>query len=195
MSDKKYEIVKFIDNQFELDVYVNPNEETIWLTQNEIAELFDKDRKTITRHIQNIIKEFELNEKQVCSKKEHTIIAIGYRVKSKRAIIFRRWASEVLKEYLLTGYVINEERSLVTNENYVRLINKVESLDERVSNIENNYKPQEFKSSQLFFDGQLYDAYTLIQSIFESANNEIIIIDNYVDRSILDRLVVKKQTT
>ena len=96
MSDKKYEIVKFIDNQFELDVYVNPNEETIWLTQNEIAELFDKDRKTITRHIQNIIKEFELNEKQVCSKKEHTaqdgkkyivsiynldmIIAIGYRV-------------------------------------------------------------------------------------------------------------------
>ena len=57
MSDKKYEIVKFIDNQFELDVYVNPNEETIWLTQNEIAELFDKDRKTITRHIQNIIKE------------------------------------------------------------------------------------------------------------------------------------------
>ena len=71
-SIKKYEIVKFIDNQFELDVYVNPNEETIWLTQNEIAELFDKDRKTITRHIQNIIKEFELNEKQVCSKKEHT---------------------------------------------------------------------------------------------------------------------------
>ena len=159
MSDKKYEIVKFIDNQFELDVYVNPNEETIWLTQNEIAELFDKDRKTITRHIQNIIKEFELNEKQVCSKKEHTaqdgkkyivsiynldmIIAIGYRVKSKRAIIFRRWASEVLKEYLLTGYVINEDRTLVTNENYIRLINKVESLDERVSNIENNYKPQE----------------------------------------------------
>ena len=208
MSDKKYEIVKFIDNQFELDVYVNPNEETIWLTQNEIAELFDKDRKTITRHIQNIIKEFELNEKQVCSKKEHTaqdgkkyivsiynldmIIAIGYRVKSKRAIIFRRWASEVLKEYLLTGYIINEDRTLVTNENYIRLINKVESLDERVSNIEKNYKPQELKNSQLFFDGEFYDAYTLIQSIFESANNEIIIIDNYVDRTILDRLVVKK---
>ena len=74
MSETKYEVVKFIDNQFELDVYVNPNEETIWLTQNEIAELFDKDRKTITRHIQNIIKEFELNEKQVCSKKEHTAL-------------------------------------------------------------------------------------------------------------------------
>ena len=120
------------------------------------------------------------------------IISVGYRVKSIKGVIFRKWANKVLKEYLLTGYVINENRSLVTNENYVRLINKVESLDERVSNIEINYKPQEFKNSQLFFDGQLYDAYTLIQSLFESANNEIIIIDNYVDRTILDRLVVKK---
>ena len=106
-------------------------------------------------------------------------------------VTFRKWANEILKEYLLQGYVINKERSLVTNENYVRLINKVKSLDKRVSNIENNYKPLEFKNSQLFFDGQLYDAYTLIQSLFEIANNEIIIIDNYVDRTILDRLVVK----
>ena len=79
------------------------------------------------------------------------IIAVGFKTNSKRAIIFRRWANKVLKEYLLQGYAINEKRSLVTNENYVRLINKVESLDERVSNIENNYKPQEFKASQLFF--------------------------------------------
>lgn len=130
MSEQKYEIVKFIDNQFALDVYVSPDEKTVWLTQNEIAKLFNKDRKTITRHIQNIIKEFELIETQVCSKKEHTandgkkyivniynldmIIAIGYRVKSKRAIIFRQWSSNILKEYLLKGYVINEERSLVT---------------------------------------------------------------------------------
>ena len=106
------------------------------------------------------------------------IISVGYRVKSKRGVLFRQWASNIIQDYLIKGYAINEERSLVTNENYVRLINKVESLDERVSNIENNYKPQEFKNSQLFFDGQLFDAYTLIQSIFESANNEIIIIDN-----------------
>ena len=98
----KYEIVKFRDNEFEMDVNVSSNEETVWLTQIEIAELFEKDRKTITRHIQNILKEYELMEKQVCSKKEHTasdgklysvniynldmIIAIGYRVTSKRAI-------------------------------------------------------------------------------------------------------------
>lgn len=99
----------------------------------------------------------------------------------------------VLKQYLLQGYVINGERTLVTNENYVRLINKVESIDERVKHIEKEYKPKEFKNSQIFYNGEFYDAYTLVQSIFESANNEIIIIDNYVDRSILDRLVVKKQ--
>ena len=59
------------------------------------------------------------------------IIAIGYRVKSKRGIMFRKWATKVLRDYLIKGYVINEERSLVTNENYVRLINKVESLNKR----------------------------------------------------------------
>ena len=67
------------------------------------------------------------------------IISVGYRVNSVEGIKFRRWANKILKEYLLTGYAINKERTLVTNENYVRLINKVESLDERVSNIENNY--------------------------------------------------------
>ena len=69
----------------------------------------------------------------------------------------------------------------------------IENIELTISNIENNYKPQEFKHSQLFFDGQFYDSYTLIQSLFESANNEIIIIDNYVDRTILDRLVVKNR--
>ena len=204
----KYEIVKFIDKEFELDVNIDPEVETVWLTQIEIAYLFDKDRKTITRHIQNILKELELDEDEVCSKKEHTakdgkvyivniynldmVIAIGYRVKSYRAVIFRKWANAVLKEYLLKGYVINDDRTLVTNENYIRLINKVESLDERVSNIENEHKLLEYKNKELFFDGEFYDAYTFIQTIFESANNEIIIIDNYIDRSILDRLVVKK---
>ena len=207
----KYEIVKFNNNSVEVDVTVSPLEETVWLTQEQMALLFHVNVPAINKHIRNIISENELEESSTISKMEivryegnrrvkrniniynlDMIISVGYRVNSVEGIKFRRWANKVLKEYLLTGYVINKERSLVTNENYARLINKVESLDERVSNIENNYKPQEFKNSQLFFDGQLYDAYTLIQSIFESANNEIIIIDNYVDRTILDRLVVKK---
>ena len=206
--NKQYEVVKFIDKDLELEVSIDPQIETVWLTQNEIAYLFDKDRKTITRHIQNIINELELDEKEVCSKKEHTasdgkvyivniynldmVIAIGYRVKSHRAIIFRKWATKVLKEYLLKGYVINDNRTLVTNENYIRLINKVESLDSRVSNIEHEHKLLEYKNKQLFFDGDFYDAYSFIQQLFEKAETEITIFDNYIDRSILDRLIVKK---
>lgn len=179
--------------------------------------MFERDKSVISRHIKNI---FEINELDEIScvaffatelnkydprtgKMRKTkidvklfnldvIISVGYRVNSIMGVTFRKWANEVLKEYLIKGYAINEERSLVTNENYVRLINKVESLDERVSNIEKEYKPKGFKNSQLFFDGEFYDAYTLIQSLFESANKEIIIIDNYTDRTILDRLVVKK---
>ena len=204
----KYELVKFVDEGFELEVNVSPKEETIWLSLDEMSSLFERDRSVIGKHIKKIYIEKELDESRTRAKNARhlndgrlfqidvynldVIIAVGYRVSSKRGTIFRQWANNVLKEYLLKGYVINEERSLVTNENYVRLINKVESLDERLSNMEKELKPQEFKNSKLFFDGQFYDAYTLIQSIFESANNEIIIIDNYVDRSILDRLVVKK---
>ena len=215
--EETYKIIKFNNNNLEIDVKISPFEKTIWLSIDQIALLFGRDKSVISRHIKNI---FEINELDEIScvaffatelykydprtgKTRKTkvdvkffnldvIISVGYRVNSIMGVTFRKWANEVLKEYLLQGYVINKERSLVTNENYVRLINKVESLDERVSNIENNYKPQEFKNSQIFFDGQLYDAYTLIQSLFESANNEIIIIDNYVDRTILDRLVVKK---
>ena len=206
MSETKYEVVKFIDDNIELDVNIDPYSETIWLTQSQMAILFGVDISRISRHIKNALNEEEINSQRNLRKTQiansdklvylydlDVIISVGYRVKSIKGVIFRKWATKVLKEYLLTGYVINKERSLVTNENYVRLINKVESLDERVSNIENNYKPKELKTTQIFFDGQLYDAYTLIQSLFESANNEIIIIDNYVDRTILDRLVVKNR--
>lgn len=176
-----------------------------------MALLFNVNVPAVNKHIKNIISENELDEGSTVSKMEivryegnrrvkrniniynlDMIISVGYRVNSVEGIKFRRWANKVLKEYLLKGYIINEERSLVTNENYVRLINKVESLNERVSNIEKEYKPKDFKNTQLFFDGEFYDAYTLIQSLFESAHTEIIIIDNYVDRTILDRLVVKK---
>ena len=100
------------------------------------------------------------------------IISVGYRVKSQRGIVFRKWANSVLKQYLINGYAINENRTLVTNENYVRLINKVESLDDRLSFVERKYKPQEYMNSKLLFNGEFYDAYTLVQSIFESANKK-----------------------
>ncbi len=212
-----YEVIKFNNDNLEIDVKISPFENTIWLSIDQIALLFERDKSVISRHIKNIFQINELNENSCVAffatelnkydprsgKLRKTkvdiklfnldvIISVGYRVNSIMGVKFRIWANNILKEYLLKGYAINEQRSLVTNENYIRLINKVESLDERVSFIENEYKPIEFKNSQIFFNGQFYDAYTFIQSIFESANNEIIIIDNYVDRSILDRLVVKK---
>ena len=203
----KYEIVKFVDDEVKLDVNISPLEKTIWINIEQISVLFERDRSVISKHIKNIFLEGELLEESVCAFFAHTandgkiynvkyynldvVISVGYRVKSKRGVLFRQWASNIIQEYLIKGYAINEERALVTNENYVRLINKVESLDERVNNIEKEYKPKEFKNSQLFFDGEIYDAYTLIQSLFESAHTEIIIIDNYIDRTILDRLVVK----
>ena len=205
-----YETVKFNNDSVEIDVTVSPLEDTVWLSQEQMALLFNVNVPAVNKHIKNIISENELDVGSTVSKMEivryegnrrvkrniniynlDMIISVGYRVNSIEGIKFRKWANKVLKEYLLKGYIINEERSLVTNENYVRLINKVESLDERVSNIEKEYKPKEFKNSQLFFDGEIYDAYTLIQSLFESSNKEIIIIDNYIDRTILDRLVVK----
>ena len=207
----KYETVKFNNDSVEIDVTVSPLEDTVWLSQEQMALLFNVNVPAVNKHIKNIISENELDEGSTVSKMEivryegnrrvkrniniynlDMIISVGYRVNSVEGIKFRRWVNKVLKEYLLKGYIINEERSLVTNENYVRLINKVESLNERVSNIEKEYKPKDFKNTQLFFDGEFYDAYTLIQSLFESADKEIIIIDNYVDRTILDRLVVKK---
>ena len=121
---KRNEIIIF-DNQ-EVKLEVNMQDETVWLTQMQMAQLFGKDRKTITRHIQNIYKDGELEEEAVCSFFEHTasdgktyniqfynldmIISVGYRVKSKNGIIFRRWANKVLKDYMIKGYAVNNKR-------------------------------------------------------------------------------------
>ena len=122
-KDKKFDLVRFTDNDFELDVRADSENETVWLTQDEMALLFDVDRTRITRHINNIIKDGELDEKSNVRKTHFAnsdklvnlynldmIISVGYRVKSKRGIIFRRWALEKIKEYLIKGYSINEKR-------------------------------------------------------------------------------------
>ena len=128
---KKYDIVKFVDNDFELDVRTDKVNDTVWLNTEEISLLFGRDYKTIRKHINNALKE-ELDEKVVVAKFANTtkhgaietktqthevdyynldmIISVGYRVKSQRGIIFRRWANKVLKEYLIQGYSINNKR-------------------------------------------------------------------------------------
>ena len=113
LSNQDLTIYKSEDG--EISFNVNVFEETVWLTQNQMALLFDKDRKTITEHIRNIYKEKELeNNRKVLRNVEHynldVIISVGYRVKSKRGTQFRRWATNILKQYLLNGYAINEQR-------------------------------------------------------------------------------------
>ena len=119
----KFELVKFIDNDFTLDVRADVENETVWLTQDEMATLFDSDRTRITRHLNNIIKDGELDEKSNVRKTHFAhsdkpvklynldmIISVGYRVKSQRGIAFRRWANRVLKDYLIKGYAVNQKR-------------------------------------------------------------------------------------
>ena len=208
---EKYEVIKFKDNEFEMDVNVSPNEETVWLTIEQIALLFERDRSVISKHIKKIYEESELEKKRTCAKNAQVqiegnrqivryfdyynldvIISVGYRVKSQRGVLFRKWANQVLKQYLLNGYVINENRVVVSNENYIELRNEVASINNRLIKIEDKVFDNYDKNS-ILFNGQFYDAYALIQSIFDKANKEIIIIDNYVDRTILDRLVNKNK--
>ena len=128
---------------------MNLKDETVWLTQKQMAELFGKDRRTITRHIQNIYKDEELDENTVCSFFEHTaedgkkykvqyynldmIISVGYRVNSKRGIIFRKWSTKILKDYMLKGYAINQKR-LEYLEKTIKLIDIANRMDERLEN-------------------------------------------------------------
>ena len=147
MEEKKNEIILFENQGVKLEV--NLKDETVWLTQKQMAELFDKDRRTITRHIQNIYKDEELEENAVCSFFEHTaedgkkykvqyynldmIISVGYRVNSKRGIAFRKWATKILKDYMLNGYAVNQKR-LEYLEKTIKLIDIANRMEERLDN-------------------------------------------------------------
>ena len=206
MNEQKYELVKFSDGRLEMNVNVDPKEDTVWLTIEQMAQQFNRDRSVISKHISNIFWENELDaksnvhflhiansDKPVQHFNLDVIISVGYRVKSKNGTIFRKWASSVLKEYLLKGYVINENRVTVSNENYIELRNEVSSINNRLLKIEDKVFSNDYKLDQIFYNGSFYDSYTLIQSIFEQSNDNIIIIDNYIDRSVLDRLIIKKK--
>ena len=114
-----YELVKFVNDNLELEITISPKEETIWMNKEQIALLFDRDRTVISRHIKNLFNDGELIEKQVCAKNARTgpdgknylvdyynldvVIAVGYRVKSPNATMFRKWATNVIKEYLFSA--------------------------------------------------------------------------------------------
>lgn len=142
MEEKKNEIILFENQNVKLEV--NLKDETVWLTQAQMAELFDKDRTVITRHINNIFKEKELEEKSNVQKMHFAnsdrpialynldvVISVGYRVKSKNGILFRKWANKILKDYLVKGYAVNQRR-LEYLEKTIKLINIANRIDERL---------------------------------------------------------------
>ncbi len=191
-------IYKAIDNaDFQIEVRVE--NETVWLNRNQIALLFDRDVKTIGKHIANVLKE-ELHSVSVVANFATTasdgkvyqveyynldvIISVGYRVKSQRGIQFRIWANKVLKEYLLNGYAANQRFERIENDvNYLK--RKVDEFDFR---IKTNLPPHE----GVFYDGQIFDAHLFVSNLIKTANQSIILIDNYIDESVLALLSKRK---
>ncbi|MBR6879287.1 MAG: virulence RhuM family protein [Bacteroidales bacterium] len=178
------------DNSIELEVRMEA--ETVWLNRQQMALLFNRDVKTIGKHINNALTEelrdFSTVAKFATVQKEgervvtrnveyyslDMVLSVGYRVKSQRGIEFRQWANKVLKDYLLRGYAVNQ---------------RIERLEQRVSKTEE--KIDLFVRTSLppvegvFYDGQIFDAHVFASNLIKSAKSSIVLIDNYIDESVL----------
>ena len=209
-SEKWLPIEVFSDGDVRLEVSVSPNEDTVWLSQNQISILYSISKSNTSEHINNILNDGELDNSVVrffrttaSDGKEYNIrkynldmiLAIGYRVNSKIGMIFRKWTTNIIKRYLMKGFVIDERRVTQYKDNYKDLMtsvisinNKVDNLDKRVATLED--KNQDNKES-IFFNGEFYDAHSKIIEIIKKANSKIVLIDNYVGKETLDILSYK----
>ena len=182
------EIILYQPND-SLRLEVRLDGDNVWLNRSQLAELFDRDVKTIGKHINNALKE-ELDNVPVVAKfattaadgkvyqTEHynldMVISVGFRVKSRRGVDFRRWANTILKEYMLKGYAINQ---------------RIEQLEKTVAL--HSEKIDFFVRTSLppvegiFYDGQIFDAYKFATDLIRSARKSLVLIDNYVDESVL----------
>ena len=194
------------DDSIRLEVKLD--QDTVWLTQAQMTELFRTTRNNITMHIRNIFKEKELDEKSVCKESLHTaadgkryrtkiynldvIISVGYRVKSPIGTRFRQWANAVIKQYLLQGYSVNRH-----------LIALQENMDKRMTHIEDVQVKQQQQldffirtstppAEMVFFEGDFYTARVALENLVRSANHRVIIIDGYVSSLTLSVLDVRK---
>jgi hypothetical protein len=193
-------------NDGELELKVSVNKETVWLNRNQLSELFGRDVKTIGKHINNVFNEKELDKNMVVAKFATTtqhgaiqgktqtkeveyynldvIISVGYRVKSQKGVRFRQWATSILKNYIQNGYAINGEK--ITNERFVSLEKDVNLLKNKIDTISSKLEDNSLKIKQgIFYDGQIYDAYIFVSDLLRNATNEIILIDNYIDDTVL----------
>lgn len=174
-------------------------DETIWLTQAQMASLFDQTKQNISLHINNCFKEKELESSSVVKESLTTakdgkryktkfynldvIISVGYRVKSRQGTQFRIWATRILKDFLLKGYALNNRMNRL-EDNFENLKNKVDQIDLQINS-------QLIPTQGVFFDGQVFDAYGLASRIIRSAKKNIVLIDNYIDETTLTHLSKK----
>lgn len=192
------------DDSFQLDVLLQ--DETVWLTQQQMADLFQKDQSVIARHISNIFKEGELDKSNMqilhntISKYRPTavynldvIISVGYRVKSQRGTQFRRWANKVLKDYILRGYAIDQRLIAIENSIDRRFHvheQRLEKVEKQVDFfVRTNLPPVE----QVFFGGEFFEARVLLERIIKSAQKRIIVIDEYIDAATFEMLDVRSK--
>lgn len=199
------------DNDIHLEVRFD--KDTVWLTQQQMSQLFQKDRTVITRHINNIFKEGELDEKSNVQNLHFpfsdkptkmfnldVIISVGYRVKSFRGTQFRRWATSVLKEHLLRGYSVNQQLLAMQRQ----IDSRFEQQDNRLIDIESKLANHQQKIDffvktnmppieQVFFNGQFFEARVLLEKLVKTAQKRVIIIDSYIDATTFDILDVRQQ--
>ena len=193
---------------------VRVNEETVWLTQGQMAELFQTSPQNITIHIRNIYDEGELQKNPTCKeylqvqqegsrivrRRQKTynldvIISVGYRVKSIRGTQFRQWANGVLKAYLIKGYSINAQLLQISLDINKHLESHAITLADHESILKEHSKKIDFfiqsslpPKQGIFFDGQIYDAYAFVADLVRKAGRRIVLIDNYIDDTVLTML-------
>ncbi len=167
--------------------------ETLWLTLDNLSTLYQRDKSTISRHIKNIFKEGELKPYAVVANFATTasdgktyqvdyynldvIISVGYRVKSQKGVEFRKWANVIIKNHIIKANALNVRVDKVEEEVFY-LKKKTEELD---TIVKGQLPPHE----GVFYDGQIFDAYVFASDLIRRAKHEIILIDNYIDESVL----------
>jgi len=195
----KNEIIIYQAEEMSAKIEVKIENDTVWLNIEQISTLFGRDRTVINRHINNIFREGELQKEVVCAFFAQTtqhgavkgkvqtknveyfnldvIISVGYRVKSIQGTQFRIWANKVLKDYLLKGYAVSQR--------FERIENDVHSIKSELGEIKLQLKTSLTPERGIFFDGQEFDAYAFVAEIIKSAKQSIVLIDNYIDESVL----------
>jgi predicted XRE-type DNA-binding protein len=207
-SSPKSEIILYQPNET-VSLEVRLDEETVWLSQQQIAELFGVNQPAISKHLRNIFNEGELQEKSVYSILEYTakdgkkykthfynldaILSVGYRVNSRNATLFRQWANKVLKEYLLRGYSINQRLQYVEERIDKRLFEHEKILQEHSEKIDFFVKTGLPPKEGLLHEGQIFDARVCVENLIKQAKKEIIMIDGYVDAATFEILDVRQK--